>query len=117
MDPRLAETSGHKAAIVWLDQSHALIARQHEGRASVTEVDRADDPEVSFLLRVIHEAAECDRLIVMGPDATRVALEREYVSLYHRPDRLIDVGQVMAPRPCDMVDQLRILEPSLAGPH
>lgn len=117
MDARLAATPGRNAAVVWLDRSHALVARGHAGRPEVTEVDRSFEPEPDFMLRVVHEAAGCDRLVVMGPDAARVAFEREYVALYRRPDRLIDVGQSMTPRPADLVDQLRMLEPSLAAAH
>lgn len=113
MDTRLAATPGHMAAVVWLDRSHALIARAHDGRPKITEIDRDYDPEIQYLLRVVHEAEDCDRIVIMGPDAARIAFEREYVALYRRPDRLIDVGQVVAPRACDLVDELRMLEPSL----
>ena len=68
----------------------------------MTEVDREADPEASYLLRIIHEAEDCERLVVMGPDASRVAFEREYVAIYRRPDRLIDVGQVASPRAADL---------------
>ncbi len=117
MDPHLAANPGHRAAVVWLDRSHALVARSLQGHPAVTEVDREADPEPSYLLRVIHEAADCDRLVVMGPDASRVAFEREYVALYRRPDRLIDVGRVETPRDADLVDTLRLLEPSPAELH
>ena len=117
MDARLAATPGRMAAVVWLDRSHALVARGNDGRPEVTEVDRSFDPETDYLLRVVHEAAGCDRLVVMGPDASRVAFEREYVALYRRPDRLIDVGQAMTPRPADLVDQLRMIEPWLPAAY
>ena len=117
MDTRLAARSAHPSAVVWLDRTHALVARAREGRPEVTEVDRSFDAETAYLLRVLHAAADCDRLVVMGPDADRIALEREYVALYRRPDRLIDVGQVDIPRAADLVDQLRILEPSLVAAH
>lgn len=117
MDARLADISGRSAAIIWLDRSHALVARARFGHPEVTEVDRAFDTDPAFLHRVVNEAAGCDRLVVMGTDAARVAFEREYVALYRRPDRLIDVGQVAAPRACDLVDHLRMLEPSLTAVH
>lgn len=115
MDTRLGTTPEHAAAVIWLDRSHALVARAHAGRAAITEVDRDLDPEPMFLHRILHVAADCDRLVVMGPDAARIAFEREYVALYHRPDRLIDVGRVDPPRQSDLVDQLRMLDPSLAA--
>lgn len=117
MDAHLAANPGHQAAVVWLDRLHALVARAPEGHAEVTEVARESDPEPSYLLRIIHEAAGCDRLVVMGPDSSRIAFEREYVAIYRRPDRLIDVGQVSAPRAADLMDTLRMLEPPLAAVH
>jgi hypothetical protein len=113
MDMRLASQS----AVVWLDRTHALVARAHEGRPEVTGVDRSFDTEPGYLLRVLREAAASDRLVVMGPDASRVALEREYVALYRRPEQLVDVGQLSEPREADLIDQLRMLEPSLAVTH
>ena len=110
MDTQLAGPTGRHAAVIWLDRSHALVARAIAGRPEVVEVDRSFDGESSYLLRVIHEAADSDRLVVMGTDAARVAFEREYVALYHRPDRLIDVGRVIHPRRSDLVDHLRMLE-------
>jgi hypothetical protein len=117
MDTRLGPVPEHLAAVIWLDRSHALVARANAGRASVTEVDRDLEPESMYLRRILHEAADCDRLVVMGPDAARIAFEREYVSIYRRPDRLIDVGCSDPPRQCDLVDQLRMLDPSLSAVH
>jgi hypothetical protein len=118
MDTRQGDAPQHGAAVIWLDRSHALVARAREGRAAVTAVDRAFEPESMYLHRVLNEAADCDRLVVMGPDSARIAFEREYVALYRRPDRLIDVGTSITPRESDLVDQLRMLEPSLiAGVH
>lgn len=115
MDTRLGNGAEHAAAVIWLDRYHALVARAHAGHAAVTEVDRDLDPEPVYLHRVLDEAADCDRLVVMGTDAARIAFEREYVALYRRPDRLIDVGRLEAPRVADLVDQLRMLDPSLSA--
>ena len=117
MDSHLETPSTHPSAVIWLDRTHALVARTHGGRPEVATVDRAFDLEPEYLRRVLNEAADCERLVVMGSDAARVALEREYVAVYRRPDRLIDVGQVGTPRACDLVDQLRILEPALGATH
>jgi len=64
-------------------------------------------------VRVLHEAEGCDRVVVMGTDPSRIALEREYVALYRRPDRLIDLGSSPSPARSELLDQLRVLEPTL----
>lgn len=115
MDTRPATDSQKPSAVVWLDLAHALVARSQDGRPAVTEVDRSFDAEHAYLLRVLHEAADCERLVVMGSDSARIALEREFVAMYRRPDRLIDVGHVSTPRNVDLVDVLRMLEPSPAA--
>ncbi|MEA2675365.1 MAG: hypothetical protein QOI92_2557 [Chloroflexota bacterium] len=56
MDTRLAPNPPPAAAVVWLDRTHALVARAREGHSVITEVDRDMDPEIPYLLRVLHEA-------------------------------------------------------------
>jgi hypothetical protein len=107
--------AGHTAAIVWLDLRHALVARAIDGRSIVTEVAREADPEVQYLMRVVHEASGCDRVVVMGPDAARIDFEREYVALYQRPEQLIDVGVSFSPDRGDLFTQLRFIEPGRRG--
>ncbi len=97
------------AALVWLDRSHALVAQAIPTGALVTEVDRELDPEHSYLLRIAREVADCDRLVVMGPEAARIAFEREFVALCRRPDRLVDAGMELEPEPRELADRLRVL--------
>ena len=97
------------AALIWLDRSHALVARARDGGTFVTSVERELDDEHQFFLRVAHEADACDRLMVTGPDAARLGFEREYVALYRRPDRIIDGGLEMEPGGRDLADRLRFL--------
>ncbi|HJP88847.1 MAG TPA: hypothetical protein VJ850_07440 [Candidatus Limnocylindrales bacterium] len=115
MDPQLAIPADHAAAVVWLDRRHALVARADGGHHVVSEVDREADSEPGYLLRVIHAAAECDRVVVMGPDATRIDFERGYVALYRRPDRLIDVGYASQPARSELVEQLQLIAPALTS--
>jgi hypothetical protein len=98
---------------VWLDENQASVASASDGRPRVTEIFRGLELEPHYLLRVARETADYDRLVVMGPDVARLAFEREYVALYHRPDRLIDAGAERAPRSLDLVDRLRLIDPSL----
>lgn len=112
MHARVATTPGHTAAVVWLDRSHALIARARKGVPAITEINREVDRETDYLLRVAREAQGCDRVVIMGSDASRIAFEREYVALYRRPERLIDVGLETTPEPRDLVQQLRDVQPT-----
>ena len=97
------------AALIWLDRSHALVARRYREGSLVTEIDRGPEVESDFLRRVATEAATCDRLVVIGPDSSRLAFEREYVELYRRPDRVIDAGMEIEPDPRELTDRLRFL--------
>ena len=115
MDPQLVIPADHAAAVIWLDRRHALIARANEGHSVVSEVERELDLEPDYLLRVVHAAADCERVVVMGPDAARIDFEREYVALYRRPDRLIDVGYASQPARSELIQQLKLVEPALAS--
>jgi hypothetical protein len=98
------------AAVVWVDGWHALVARSDEGRRTITEIDREASPQLDYLLRVARETTDCDRLMILGPGDARLAFEREYVALYRRPDRLVDVEAAAATTPTDLIDRLRFLD-------
>jgi hypothetical protein len=106
-----------QAALIWLDDAHAVVARSRDGGSVVTAVDRALDGEDAYLIRVVRETAECDRLIVTGSDDARVAFEREYVAVYRRPDRLIDQGPELEPAPHELASRLRLLLPLSGAPR
>jgi hypothetical protein len=97
------------SAVVMVDSRRAVVARNEHGHRQVTEVERNADPEQLYLLRIAREAAECDRLVVMGPGTARLAFEREYVSLYHAPERLTDIPTGSANRD-EALELLRILD-------
>jgi hypothetical protein len=104
------------AALIWLDRSHALVARTRSGDTVITSIDRELDQEPQYLLRVAHEAEDCDRVVVTGADSARVAFEREYVAVYRRPDRLIDGGADDEPEPSEMAARLRLLTQLVGEP-
>lgn len=105
-------TSTHEphAAVIWVDGWHAIVARTEHGRRVLTEVDREADPESQYLLRVARQADDCDRVMILGPDRTRLAFEREYVALYRRPDRLVDVEAAASANTVELLDRLRWLD-------
>lgn len=98
------------AAVIWVDGWHALVARRDHGHRTVTEVLREADPEQEYLLHVAHEADDCDRLMVLGPAAPRVAFEREYAAIYRRVDRVIEAETAASTTPAELLDRLRFLD-------
>lgn len=98
------------AAVAWVDDQEALIARMSlEGRVSTCGIVRGDEPEADFLAQVVRSIGDRERVLLMGPDAERLELEREYVSLYRRPDRLVDVEPAGRVDPEALVARLREL--------
>ena len=104
-----------RPAHIWLDGSHALVARPQDGGTFVTLVHRGYEPEVSYLLRVVHETVDSDRVFVSGPDDVRLAFEREYVAIHQRPDQLIDRGAEARPGPRQLARRLRGLASDVIG--
>ena len=89
-----ATTDGRPDAVVWIDERHAIIARSEPEQAiSTVEIRRLARPENRYLAQVVHEMTGRERVMVIGPEPIRLALERRFVSVSHRPDRL------MAPPP------------------
>jgi hypothetical protein len=95
------------SAVAWITSRRALVARiDHEGHVSTCRIERGRDPEPSYLAIVARAIGEQDRVAILGPSAARLALEREYVAIYHRPERLIDVERPVRPEEADLVDRL-----------
>lgn len=100
---------GH-AGVVYIEPWHAIVARSGDAGPLVTALERSHETETEFLFRVAHETTDCDRLVVMGPGSERLAFEREYVTLYQRPDRLVDDEAAPSASRFDLLDRLRVLE-------
>ncbi len=96
-------------AITWIGSDHAVVARRWDtDEIDVAEVDRAmaDDDEL-FLGRVAHEIGDPDHVLVMGTESLRLELEREYVTVSHRPDRIMDAEPAREPTREELVARLR----------
>jgi hypothetical protein len=79
-------------AVVWVDERHSIIARTDaSGSISTVEIRRVGRPELRYLAQVVHEIGNRERVMIIGPADVRLALEREYVAISHRPERLIGV--------------------------
>jgi len=76
-------------AVVWVDERHAIDARADADGIATTEIRRIGQPEIRYLARVVHELRDREHVMIVGPQPARLGLEREYVAITHRPDRLI----------------------------
>ncbi len=108
--PPVATRRHPTGAITWIDRDHALIARRsREGAIDVASVRRDTPDASSYLGRIVHEIGDRDRVVILGPGSLRTELEREYVTIYHRPDRLIDVEPASEMTEAELVARLREL--------
>lgn len=78
------------AAVAWIDGPRAVVARSSEPERAI-ELRRGAEPRSAFLARIVDALGNAQRVLILGPGDDRLELEREYVSLYRRPDRLVDV--------------------------
>jgi hypothetical protein len=90
-----------RAAVVWVDAARAVVARAApSGPGEIIEHASSDPcPDVwpCYVARIAHELAGCDRVFVSGAADMRLELEREFVALYGRPERLIDLDMPVEP--------------------
>lgn len=104
--PRSAPAS----AVVWINGRQAIVATMGPDKQVFTcEVNRGLSPEPAYLALVVRAVGDRQRVVILGPSSARLALEREYVSIYHRPDRIVDVEPAGAVKTEDLVERLRAL--------
>jgi hypothetical protein len=77
-------------SVVWVDEDRAIIAQRDatDGIATV-EIRRAMRSDERYLGQIVHEIGGHQRVMVVGPQPIRLALERRFVAVGHRPDRLM----------------------------
>lgn len=98
------------AAVTWIGPKRALVVRKGATGVSISEVWRTRTGETEtapYLARIVDEIGDRDRVEILGPDSTRLELEREYVRIYGRPDRILDVAD---PGPTNEAELIRRLE-------
>jgi hypothetical protein len=102
----------HSSAITWIDRSHAIVARtMPSGAIDITEIDltMGDGTDPASLTRVADAIGNRERVLVTGSLGMRTALERQYVAIYQRPDRLVDVEESAPLTRRQLVERLREL--------
>lgn len=119
--PAAVTVLSQSGAVAWIDHERAVVARSAvSGDPVVHELFRAAPvpstvgsspvPDAGpFLARVVDEIGAPDRVVILGPDAMRVELEREYVAINRHPDRLVDVAHAAEPDRADLLDRLERL--------
>jgi len=87
-------------AVVWIEPGRAIVVRGGDGaelpamELAIPNVAAAMPPA---LAEVAHTIGDVDRVLVLGLDELRTALEREIVAIGHRPETIrdADVGGPM----------------------
>jgi hypothetical protein len=109
LDP-VEPKSAPASAVVWINGRQAIVATMGGDRQVFTcEINRGLSPEAAYLALVVRAVGDRQRVVILGPSSARLALEREYVSIYHRPDRIVDVEPAGAVNTEDLVERLRAL--------
>jgi hypothetical protein len=80
-------------AVVWIEPGRAIVVRGGEGAEPMTlELPIPHQPAITppALAEVAHAIGDVDRVLVLGVDDLRTALEREIVAIGHRPETIRD---------------------------
>ena len=97
-------------AVVWIDERHAIVAqRDPVGGISTVEVRRLQQAEPRYLGRVVHELAGQEHVMLIGAQPLRLALERRFVAMTHRPERLMPAAPAARIEGARLVDGLHRL--------
>ncbi len=78
-------------AVVWIEPGRAIIVRGGAGEEiSSVELPIPATPAITppALAEVAHSIGAVDRVLVLGTEGLRVALEREIVAIGHRPETI-----------------------------
>jgi hypothetical protein len=90
MHPATPAKTGRNA-VVWIGQGRALVFRDRELGGldeAVVPLPDAFACTPSALAEIAHRIGAVDRVLVMGSDELRTALEREIVAIGHAPETI-----------------------------
>ena len=107
---RAAGEAAASSAVVWINGRQAVVAgMSDDGRISTCEITRGWMREQPYLAQVVRAIGDRQRVLILGPNSIRLALERDYVAMYRRPDRLVDVEPAGPFSSDELVDRVRTL--------
>jgi hypothetical protein len=108
--PETTSEAVRPAAVAWIDDRHAVVVdMDRSGRTASCTIQRQGAPLERYLALVADAIGDRERVLILGPSDARLELEREYVAIYHRPDRLIDVEPAGPIGTMDLTRRLREL--------
>jgi hypothetical protein len=97
-------------AVAWLDDGHAnVVTMGADGRIAARLIERGSRAETSYLAEIVRAIGDRERVMILGPGRARLELEREYVAIHQRPDRLVDVEPSDQAGVADLIERLRTL--------
>lgn len=96
------------SAVVWVNGREATVVQiTSDGRMSTFEISRGWLRETPFLVQIVRAIGNQKRLLILGPGSIRLALEREYASMFARPERLVEVEASGAVDVTQLADRVR----------
>jgi len=97
-------------AVVWIDEDRAIVASTDpDGGIATEKVERGEESETEFLAHVVHEIGDEPAVGIVGPSDVRIALEREYVTINHRPERLVGIRAAARAAGAEILARMRRL--------
>ena len=98
------------SAVVWVDADHAIVASTDpDGGFATEKIDRGAESETAYLAHVVHEIGDRPTVSVVGPSSVRLALEREFVAISHRPERLVGIPMSARAAESQILERMRRL--------
>lgn len=99
-------------AVVWIDRGRALIIRgtaTGEPASLELPIPQRSTDTTPVLAEIAHRIGDVDRVVVLGSDDLRTALEREIVAIGHRPESIRDESAPNSVEVASLVARLRRL--------
>ena len=62
-----------------------------------------------YVSRIIDEIGDVQHVVILGPTEERLIVEREYLNVFRRPERIVDVAHVEHLDKEDLLARLRQL--------